>query len=72
MRGSTVLKIFFREEEERLTEQMKEEKMLTEKERQHLEDLLDEVCIFYSGVKLMFNCLYNNTNNVFLFHSGQS
>ncbi|KAK2191699.1 hypothetical protein NP493_47g01010 [Ridgeia piscesae] len=31
-----------REEEDRLTQQMKEEKMLTEKERQHLEGLLDE------------------------------
>ena len=55
-----VLKMFFREEEERLTEQMKEEKMLTEKERHRLEDLLSEVRIFYSVVKLIFNCLYHH------------
>ena len=57
--------MFFREEEDRLTQQMKEEKMLTEKERQHLEGLLDEVCIFYSASKLIFNCLYHHNVNYF-------
>ena len=47
-----LLNIISSEEEDQIAKRMKEEKLMTERERRHLEDLLNEVRSFYSSSNL--------------------
>ena len=46
--------MIFSEEEDQIAKRMKEDKLTTERERRHLEDLLNEVCSFCSSSNLYF------------------